>query len=276
MMRGHKRGCRCVGCSPATRARGMKALLKKVNPRRASGRYSPAARRFLGGEIPALIHAGYTPERAKAAAMSMARQARLKVPKANPYSLTKKLYGPFWEKRGAQVVAQHLLEKGFPARVEQDPREKVEGRGGWWVVTTKGSYAAARRYLETHVGKKNPLTRAETAKVLRSARSSRALALRSPRAIPSARSRHTGEMLAYEDVARRYGVRPRQFSYMRRPNPRPRVTATLPASGIEVRYHRHGEHAGDYKHSFGRGVKILGLADGSVLIRGTKPLWSKE
>lgn len=32
---GHKRGCRCVGCSPATRKRGLKALRKALrNPRR--------------------------------------------------------------------------------------------------------------------------------------------------------------------------------------------------------------------------------------------------
>ena len=34
-MRGHKRGCRCVGCSPKTRAKGMRAMKRAAkNPRR--------------------------------------------------------------------------------------------------------------------------------------------------------------------------------------------------------------------------------------------------
>ncbi len=37
-MRGHKRGCRCVGCSPATRARGMAALRRRTGGQSAGSR----------------------------------------------------------------------------------------------------------------------------------------------------------------------------------------------------------------------------------------------
>lgn len=39
-MRGHKKGCKCVGCSPATRKRGMAALKRRAkNPKRPSKKW---------------------------------------------------------------------------------------------------------------------------------------------------------------------------------------------------------------------------------------------
>jgi hypothetical protein len=57
MMRGHKRGCRCVGCSPVTRARGMAALRRRAGGQSGGSRRNaqparpPAIRFFSRADI---------------------------------------------------------------------------------------------------------------------------------------------------------------------------------------------------------------------------------
>ena len=305
------------------------------NPRRPSGRYSPAARAFLGGEVPALVAEGYPPRRAVAAALDMARRAGLKVPARR---------NPAHHPKAVQVARILKSDLGVAAGIRYaESIARTHGPSEW-------EYAEAAEILREQLQKKNPLTRVETAAVLQQSRRH----LREARALvgkhePFRQGLASGYADAEYSLARRYGeargpyqtrplVRnppwpmaggyrvgdrvtfrdrfgkdrtgrvvfaepahlvlntggahgtPRVVRYdqvvkvspRRNPlmlvNPRglPRVVATLPASQLEVRYRRHGAHAGDYRHTFKRGVKVYGLADGSVLIRGTKPAWNLQ
>lgn len=52
-LKGHKRGCRCVACSPATRKKGMRALRKaKKNPRRRRNPKPRPRRLDSSGSLP--------------------------------------------------------------------------------------------------------------------------------------------------------------------------------------------------------------------------------
>ena len=531
MMRGHQRGCRCVGCSPATRAKGMRALKRRArnpltrsealvvakraqhslreargldgypsslvyagraaayrdvvgdfterrnprrrppnlrqyearsyayqagyssllraadragtvavtpsisdrdawghewtvfkqgwkdaqkdwrgqNPRRPSGRYSSAARAFLGGEVPALVAEGYPPRRAVAAALDMARRAGLKVPARNPdgtlsawlersgayaqphksgavavyeaHRLSQALQWNLYRLKDYAVssvsgpvtwlVKRNPLTRVETARVLQSSRRHLRAaralvgkrepfRQGLASGYADAEYSIARRYGEArapyqvrplvrnpgrapwpmargyHVGdrvtfrdrferertgrvvfaepthlvlnmggahgtpqvvhydrvvkvraRRNPLTRAETADVLRDARTFRHLygqALETGRqdkaSFLKGAAHEALRIAGRHGQAKRYhpAYLPSRFNPLMLVNPRglPRVVATLPASQLEVRYRRHGAHAGDYRHTFKRGVKVYGLADGSVLIRGAKPAWSLQ
>jgi hypothetical protein len=74
-------------------------------------------------------------------------------------------------------------------------------------------------------------------------------------------------------------VAPRKRSRARK-NPARRVNHHLTGAvklsdRVESVYYRHAKsrtHA-PYKHNFGAGVSLYGLADGTVLLKGTKPLW---
>lgn len=59
-------------------------------------------------------------------------------------------------------------------------------------------------------------------------------------------------------------------------NPPAQVAGTIYKSAIEIRAKKSGSDlAGKYKHIFGKGVRILGLTDGTVLLqhKDGKPLW---
>lgn len=138
------------------------------------------------------------------------------------------------------------------------------------------------------VARGNPLTRAETAAVLRSARRDTREATVHPRGsrrrawLEGAAAQ--GKILAavYGQAAmldpktgRRTGRRalmgryPERFAVQRNP----RVLGTIPGRMTEIRYNRTGRHPGPYYHKFSRGVQAFRLSDGSVLLRGRKPLW---
>ena len=409
----------------AAKTWGKRALVQ--NPRRPSGRYSPAARAFIGGEVPALVAEGYPPRRAVAASLALARRAGLKVPARNPrlflpgvpdlvrFGVQRfQVYGArelglTWTMAGRKdredvdawlVRIKHPLayqagtaEQRFGAIVKE-LSATVPARNPKALADIQRAYqqgisdAQTARYYGAHysgtleniwldrfgsrytpeesrvyrvgfqVGmgrrmrpQQNPLTRTETAAVLQQSRRH----LREARALvgqkePFRQGLASGYADAAYIIARRYG-QARAPHYLTRPlvrnppwpmtrgyrvgdrvtfrdrfgrdrtgrvvfaepahlvlnmggahgtpqvvrydqvvkvsaqrnplmlvNPRglPRVVATLPASQLEVRYRRHGTHAGDYRHTFKRGVKVYGLADGSVLIRGTKPAWSLQ
>lgn len=60
----------------------------------------------------------------------------------------------------------------------------------------------------------------------------------------------------------------------RRSNPHLQGAVKL-SDRVEAVLYRHVGSAtrAAYKHSFGKGVSLYGLRDGSVLIKSTKPLW---
>ena len=391
----------------------------RKNPRRPSGRYSPAARAYLAGEIPALEAEGYPPRRAVAASLALARRAGLKVPARNPHPFLPgvpdlvrfgvqrfQVYGArelgltwtmagrkdredvdAWlvrikhplayqagtaEQRFGSIVTE-LAAQGNPLTraetvevLQQSRRHLREARAlvgqkepfrqGLASGYADAAYIIARRYGQAraphyltrplvrnpapwpmargyHVGdrvtfrdrlerertgrvvfaepthlvlnmggahgtpqvvrydrvvkvtaRRNPLTREETAAVMRHAMRIRRTAQRELReGYPAAAAQAEARANEAAFIAKIWGQAKRAY-LPRLPNPLmlvnprglPRVVATLPASQLEVRYRRHGAHAGDYRHTFKRGVKVYGLADGSVLIRGTKPAWSLQ
>ena len=55
------------------------------------------------------------------------------------------------------------------------------------------------------------------------------------------------------------------------------VVGRLPGHVLDIRYERRGDtaHPGLYRHRFGPGVVCEALSDGSIRIRGPKPVWGK-
>lgn len=50
--RNHKRNCRCVGCSPATRKKGLKALRKAAKSGRRRAKKNPVFGRRRAARVP--------------------------------------------------------------------------------------------------------------------------------------------------------------------------------------------------------------------------------
>ena len=71
-------------------------------------------------------------------------------------------------------------------------------------------------------------------------------------------------------------TRPPVSRARRRNAPSLHVVGTIPGRLQEIRYQRTGKRPGPYKHTFGRGVQILALSDGSIVLRGRRRLWGKE
>jgi hypothetical protein len=104
LVEGHPGKCWCGGCGHEfpRRMHGRRVYLgshdagqaiwdpvlkayvarERENPRKASGRYSPKSRAFVGKKIKLLLREGRAPAQAKAIALSMARKKGLKVPPA--------------------------------------------------------------------------------------------------------------------------------------------------------------------------------------------------
>lgn len=60
-----------------------------------------------------------------------------------------------------------------------------------------------------------------------------------------------------------------------RPNP-PRVLGPIPGRMREIRYQRTGKDRGPYFHKFGPNVRAFACADGSVILRGPRPLFVNQ
>jgi hypothetical protein len=60
-----------------------------------------------------------------------------------------------------------------------------------------------------------------------------------------------------------------------RANP-PRVLGPIPGAMREIRYQRTGRDRGPYVHKFGKNVKAFACADGSVVLRGPRPLFVNQ
>ena len=126
--------------------------------------------------------------------------------------------------------------------------------------------------------KANPLTRAETAAVLREARRYGqqgtqqrhvAAARREPFATwRESAARSQGAAEAVRRLALRFGP------HSRRGNPPPRVLGAIPGRMTRIEYRRAGPNAGRYYHNFqpASDVRAWALSDGSVILAGRRPL----
>ena len=197
----------------AAKTWGKRALVQ--NPRRAPGRYSPAARAYLAGEIPALEAEGYPPRRAMAVSLAMARRAGLTVPARNPHPFLPGV--PDLVRFGVQRVQVYgARELGLTwAMAGRKDREDVDA----WLVRIKHPLAYQAGTAEQRFGsivtelaaRGNPLTRTETVKALRDVRYLEQLART---AAPSGRRAYrVGHVDGALDVIRKYGVRPGGGSY---------------------------------------------------------------
>lgn len=180
---------------------------------------------------------------------------------------------------------QALVDKlGGPGQVRVK-RGMIEGRRdgerAWRVLgDVRTLYASADR-----AARGNPLSRRETAQVLRHAGRLR----RAARTIRRGASRYQGIARASEiSLAERTQGKASEAAFIahtwgkaRRaylPNPRGgvRVVGSIPGNMGKIFYNRTGKYRGPYVHKFSRGVKAFRLSDGSVLLRGRKPLWVRQ
>lgn len=127
--------------------------------------------------------------------------------------------------------------------------------------------------------RRNPLTRMETAKVIRWRRQAERKAAEMLRggSLPLEREAR-GRASAFDLVRNAFGARRSLKTFGGNPLAGLRVIGPIPGQLLEIRYRRQGQtvHPGLYKHAFRRGVQAFALSDGSILIRGAKPVWVKQ
>jgi hypothetical protein len=137
----------------------------------------------------------------------------------------------------------------------------------------------------------NPLTRNESAALVRDARRQR---LYSRDVLTKGDAIHAAMLRGYagaeEDIAYSYlptsqqrrGGRPlypkrwRQMYPKTHLNPPARVLGPIPGRMKEIRYQRTGSDRGPYFHKFGPNVRAFACADGSVILRGPRPLFVNQ
>jgi hypothetical protein len=198
--------------------------------------------------------------------------------------------------------ARRAKVNGAVRRWKRDPnRVEVPVKYGLYEYATFDTDTAVHRLL-TPVSA-NPLTRREGARLLHEARDRLASgyrhrdkadfrALRAGEASGLAyafqewgpggaktyrawarRSRIAGRLTRRARILAYTGEKPRRL-----PNPRAgvRVVGTIPGAMGKIFYNRTGKYPGPYVHTFSRGVRAFRLSDGSVLLRGPKPLWVQQ
>ncbi len=137
----------------------------------------------------------------------------------------------------------------------------------WW-------RAYARRMGYT-LRVENPLTRPEAASVIRDARTQYSMARQMKKGGPS-RAYYMGAGDGMLSVARTHGpARTRIPRRTMKLNP-PRLIGPIPGVMRRLEYRRTKDRPGLYYHNFKRGVRAYALSDGSVLLRGPKPLYVNQ
>jgi hypothetical protein len=148
--------------------------------------------------------------------------------------------------------------------------------------------AARGRILRGQVWMMNPLTRLESAALVRDSRRQRRY---SRDVLHTGDATHAAFLRGYagaeEDVAYHYlpsslqhpkgrPLYPKRWKeHYQYPNP-PRVIGTIPGRMTRIEYQRTGAHPGRYYHNFKPGVSARVLSDGSVLLQGPRRLHVKE
>ena len=160
---------------------------------------------------------------------------------------------------------------------------QTRARGAEALRAARGSRRQAQR---------NPLTRAETAAVLQRSKSEWKSARKFGEA-PTTQSYFMGRQDAFRFIAREFGLAarggrgmkalmkaaPAKYAVRQNPPRGVRVVGRIPGRLLEVRYNRSGSgtrHPGLYKHNFKAGVQAFALSDGSILLRGPRPVWVKQ
>ncbi len=169
---GHRVGCRCVGCSPVTRARGMQAL-QAANRRRLT----PKASAFISRHISKHRRVyGMPPAQAVRVAYEEAAGKGYRVPPAlNPVPDLPRVAVHF-SRAEADRSVKRLADAGLSyVNLVPGPR----GSGLWFIHVFPKEEAAALRVLRRRTS--NPLTRKEQAEILRSAHGARRLSMQSRR-----------------------------------------------------------------------------------------------
>ena len=186
-------------------------------------------------------------------------------------------YGRGWEGSQSTDGGQTWFYRGDIGRQSRQ----------WWRAYARREGASLRV--------ENPLTRQESGSVIRAARTASRQARRGGRSpqigTESARDYFTGRRDALVDVA--YGFGPQRFTRARRiakfaarrrtgmrlgpsgMNP-PRLIGPIPGVMRRIEYRRTKDRPGLYYHNFKRGVRAYALSDGSVLLRGPKPLYVNQ
>lgn len=194
------------------------------------------------------------------------RAQRIMRPKGNPRGSRDILlikptgdpYGRGWEAIQSTDGGQTWFYRGDLGRRSR----------GWW-----RDYARRMGYT---LRVENPLNRTETRAVYSAAARFYQRAADRPRG-SAPRAYRVGRADSYRKVVQEYGARRHRMRVPARVsvNP-PRIIGPIPGVMRRIEYRRTKDRPGMYYHNFNRGVRAYALADGSVLLRGPKPLYVNQ
>jgi hypothetical protein len=235
-MRGHKRGCRCVGCSAATRARGMAALRRRSGGQSSGSRHNAQPARPPGK--PSRLSMKEAARRAgqDAGNRSMRKAGRKKWSQADWNAATREYH---------RVLGTDLAE-GNPLTRSETTRVLREHR--YYEALARKSSIPRRSYL---VGMADATLAV-----------ARKFGVRPPAA------RRPEKIRTRVDPYRENPGGKRNL-------PR-RMVGRIPGVLTRVEYRRAGKHPGQYYHKFGRDVRAFALADGSILLKGPRRLYVRH